>query len=483
LQARMRFALRSWRAIWKEYRRNRLGMIGAAIVAIFVLVAVFAPLLTPYDPIRDNFIAEPFALPAWYTVFPQYSDYPPNELFTIEPALDANNWAANMNGPIQVAAENGKLTVRYNSVSDEFRVSTLELTHKIDYRWAPPRTFEIRFDESLPQLENTAYKLDIAWRTPNQDSYTVWTSGVFSTTPVDRVEVNLDSKGIPFNLKAEMGLQWYANVAEFTFSEKGSYELMLIFSFQPQGSGTSGASASIGKLTVLFPGRIHGVLGTDHLGADLFSQLVYGTRISLMIGIMASLLTVAIGLIVGITAGYFGGLVDEGSMRLVDVLLVLPGLPLLFLFSGLFGRSIWNLIFLIAILSWPGFARIVRAQVLQLKTATFVEAAKALGASPSRIIVKHLVPNVLPLAYATIALSIPGAIITEAALSFLALGDPTTPSWGRMFYSANAFGAFRELAWWWIVPPGIAITLLSLSFVFIGHSLDEIINPKLRARR
>jgi peptide/nickel transport system permease protein len=97
--------------------------------------------------------------------------------------------------------------------------------------------------------------------------------------------------------------------------------------------------------------------------------------------------------------------------------------------------------------------------------------------------IRHLLPNVLPLAYATIALYIPGAIITEAALSFLALGDPNTPSWGRIFYSANAFGAFQHLAWWWIMPPGIAITALSLSFVFIGTTMDEILNPKVRARR
>jgi peptide/nickel transport system permease protein len=118
-----------------------------------------------------------------------------------------------------------------------------------------------------------------------------------------------------------------------------------------------------------------------------------------------------------------------------------------------------------------------------LKTATFVEASRALGSSNWHIIFRHLLGNVLPLAFATIALYIPGAIITEAALSFLALGDPNTPSWGRMLYSANAFGAFQNLAWWWIIPPGIAITLISLSFVFIGTTLNEILNPKIRARR
>jgi peptide/nickel transport system permease protein len=458
-------------------------MIGVTIVIFFISTAVFAPFITPYDPIKDNFLAEPFALPGWYTIFPQYRDFPPNELFRIQPVVDANNWAATSQAPIHVTGGDNRISVAFETVSSQTSISTLQLAHKIEYRWGPPLSFLIQFNGSVPRLDNTACKLDIAWRTPRADTYLVWTSGFFSTSTVDKLSVDLNSKGIPFSLKADMGLQWYSDAAEFVFAEKGTYELLLNFSFQAQGGGASRASAYIGPLRVLFPGRIFGVLGTDHVGADLFSQLVYGTRISLMIGVLASLIAVTIGLLVGITAGFFGGLVDEGSMRFVDVLLVLPALPLLFLFSGLFGRSIWNLIFLIGFLSWAGFARVVRAQVLQLKTATFIEAAKALGASGSRIILRHLVPNVVPLAYATVALSIPGAIITEAALSFLALGDPTTPSWGRMFYSANAFGAFRELAWWWIVPPGIAITLLSMSFVFIGHALDEIINPRVRARR
>jgi ABC-type dipeptide/oligopeptide/nickel transport system permease subunit len=240
---------------------------------------------------------------------------------------------------------------------------------------------------------------------------------------------------------------------------------------------------SMHNLVFNIPGRVHGVLGTDHLGSDLFSQLLYGTRISLLIGVSAAILAVGIGLFVGLLSGYQSGVTDEVSMRMVDVLLVLPGLPLLMILSGLFGRNIWNIVLLLGILSWPGFARVVRAQVLQLKTATYVEASRALGSSNWHIIFRHLLGNVLPLAFATIALYIPGAIITEAALSFLALGDPNTPSWGRMLYSANAFGAFQNLAWWWIIPPGIAITLISLSFVFIGTTLNEILNPKIRSRR
>jgi len=138
---------------------------------------------------------------------------------------------------------------------------------------------------------------------------------------------------------------------------------------------------------------------------------------------------------------------------------------------------------LLGILSWPRFARVVGAQVLQLKTVAYVEASKAIGSSSRHIVIRHLLPNVLPLAYATIALYIAGAVITEEALSFLAPGDHNIPSWGRMFYSADAFGAFQHLAWWWIIPPGIAIALLSHSFVFVGTTLDELLNPKIRARR
>lgn len=459
-----------------------MGMVGLAILILFIIMAVFAPILSPYHPINDRFLAEGIALPAWYRVFPQYSGYPETMNFQVSPIVDDVNWSIRLSGSFDLDNVD-PISLTYVSRNSNDSSGIAELAHYFYYRYDSPLSFQIHTDFQFDEITNTKYRIELFMLNPDNESFLVWDSGtnIRALTPH---ELNLDSKGLSFDYKSKMGLEWYENVAERIFTKKGMYAIIIQIQAEKEDqSSISSLKMSIGNLLFNIPGKVHGVLGTDHLGSDLFSQLLYGARISLLIGVSASLLAVGIGLFVGLLSGYQSGLTDEVSMRLVDVLLVLPGLPLLMILSGLFGRNIWNIVFLLGILSWPAFARVVRAQVLQLKTATFVEASRALGSSNLHIIFRHLLGNVLPLAFATIALYIPGAVITEASLSFLALGDPNTPSWGRMLYSANAFGAFQHLAWWWIIPPGIAITLISLSFVFIGTTLNEILNPKIRARR
>jgi len=458
-----------------------MGLIGLAILLFFVVMSIAAPLLTPYDPLGDKFLAEGVALPSWYKAFPGYNDFPQTMEFVVFPRIGQNGWRLDSQGPMKLVGED-PLKLSFESASEKSEYSTAELTHDFNYQYAPPLSFQIKTDIRFEALSNSIYEIELLIISPDSSSFSLWSSGA-STKPVDPSEVSVDTKGLSFEYKSKMGLEWYQNVAERIFSRKGVYTLMMRFKLKGSSDNPAAFRVNLDRLVLHIPGRAHGILGTDHLGSDLFSQLIYGTRVSLLIGVSAALVSVVIGLTVGLVSGYLGGVTDEASMRFVDVLLVLPGLPMLMILSGLFGRSVWNIVLLLGLLSWPGFARVVRAQVLQLKTATYVEASKAMGSSVWGIMIRHLLPNVLPLAYATIALYIPGAIITEAALSFLALGDPNTPSWGRIFYSANAFGAFQHLAWWWIIPPGIAITALSLSFVFVGTTMDEILNPKVRARR
>jgi len=230
-------------------------------------------------------------------------------------------------------------------------------------------------------------------------------------------------------------------------------------------------------------GSVHGLLGTDHQGRDVLTQVVAGARISLIVGILAAISATALEIFFGVSSGYLGGFVDEAIMRIVDVFLCLPVLPILLALSAYFKPNVYFIVLLIAIFGWQGGARVIRSRVLTLREMPFVESARASGASDIYLIFRHLVPNVFPIVAASMVLAVPGAIITEAALSFLGFGDPLAPTWGKMLHEAQEVGAFSSLAWWYILPPGFAITILCVGFVFIGHALDEIVNPRLRRRR
>lgn len=233
---------------------------------------------------------------------------------------------------------------------------------------------------------------------------------------------------------------------------------------------------------LLLKGTSFGLLGASHRGWDLFAQLLYGTRISLYLGISVAAFSVAIGLVVGLAAGYFGRVVDEVLMRITDVLLVLPGLPLLIVLIAILGASIDNLILLLGVLGWMGFARMVRSQVLSIRERSYVEAARAIGAGQFHIVIHHILPSVMSLVYISLATSVPGAVTAEAALSWLGFYDPMRMSWGRMLNEA-VVEAGAITSWWWILPPGILISLLAASFILVGYALDEVLNPKLRLRK
>jgi len=259
------------------------------------------------------------------------------------------------------------------------------------------------------------------------------------------------------------------------------YGVEMIFIDQKDSGKPVSTSVFIDDFGLLFFGTSWGIMGSDHHGQDLFAQLVYGTRVSLYLGVMVSFLSVAIGLTVGLTAGYLGRVVDDLLMRFTDLLLVLPGLPLLIVLVAVLGATIDNLIILLGFLGWMSFARMVRSQVLSVKERPFVEAAKAVGAGKLHVIITHVLPSVMPLVYISLAMSVPGAITAEASLAWLGFYDPFRMTWGRMlnmFFEANA-----TTNWWWVLPPGLCIAAIAAAFVLLGYALDEVLNPKLRQRR
>ena len=227
------------------------------------------------------------------------------------------------------------------------------------------------------------------------------------------------------------------------------------------------------------PSEFH-PFGCDELGRDLYSLFLYGSRISLIVGVSAALLSTIIGGFVGIVSGYFGKVIDAVLMRITDAFLAIPSIVLMIIFAALLGPSFINIIIVIAVLSWPPIARIVRSQVLSIKELPYIDAAIAAGASNSRIMFRHILPNILPILFANMVLQISNAIIAEAALSFLGLGDPHHTSWGMILHYAFVTGAVAAGYWWYVIPPGIGILLLVLAFTLVGYALDEIVNPKLR---
>jgi len=227
----------------------------------------------------------------------------------------------------------------------------------------------------------------------------------------------------------------------------------------------------------------YGPLGTDYLRRSVWTQFVWGSRISLFVGLAATVVTITLGSVVGVLSGFVGGRVDGILMRVTEWFLVIPFLPLAIVLASVLGRSVWNIIFVIGVTSWPSTARLVRAQVLTVKQRLFVDRARSLGASGGHVVFRHILPNVSGLILANATLAVPISILTETTLSFLGLGDPSRPSWGKTLVEAFDNSALTRNAWWYFVPPGVGILLVVLAFTLIGQTLERIADPRLGGRR
>ncbi len=235
-----------------------------------------------------------------------------------------------------------------------------------------------------------------------------------------------------------------------------------------------------GNLAANLPPSFEFPLGTTNLGRDIYSQLVLGTRGALIIGLAAAVAVVAIGTVVGLVSGYFGGYVDQVLMRLADIALGIPFLPFVIVLAAFLGPKVQNVVFAIAVLLWPNTGRVIRSQVLTLRERTFVEAARVAGSSHARIILVHIAPNILPLSMLYGSISIGWAILTEASISFLGFGPSGSVSWGAMLQDAYASQALSRGSFNWFVPPGVCIVLIVVAGFFISRGYEEILFPKLK---
>jgi len=510
---------------WRTYRKSKKGLLGIAIIVFFVLVSVFAPAFTPYDPLYSQYLAGPRAKPSWLRAF--YGGLSEN----MEPVID---WTLNDPNSINewflksTPSSSYSIQLRHNSllgyggtdspgcleaVFSRTRpdiasgVVTFSIERPFNYPYdGPPARFNCKDIALLVEGEESEnVQINLCLEDPEGTRHSIWILDIkegkvyekevsvipqFNTTTASWKRVGVYGEWItplhPIDSFSTYLRFMYGGVKEnpasVIFSNKGDYALVIEVNIKDSGQNQSTqVHICLDNIDFRILGTAYGLLGTDQFGRDLFTQLIYGSRVSLIVGLLTATLSVTIGLTVGLVSGFLGGFVDEVLMRFTDMLIVLPFLPLVLVIIAVMGPSIWNLILLMSLLSWMSFGRIVRSQVLSLKERPFVESARAIGASTLHIIVKHILPNVISFVYVALALAVPEAIVLESVLSWLGLGDPRTMTWGMMLHNVQYFGAYED--WWWVIPPGISITLLSLAFVLIGFAIDDILNPKLRKRK
>ncbi len=336
-------------------------------------------------------------------------------------------------------------------------LSTKDLEASLDWQWGPPAGFALTGTYRLPEGASAR----LSWTGPEGSLVLAELTGAGG-------RFALDGRDIAFRLR--LGLSPFQSPLERLFPEPGPYRLRY--------EGTTPPEELAADLHL--SGGRWGLLGTDQRGRDVFRLFLAGIFVSLLIGLAATLLAALLGTTAGLLGGYLGGAVDGALMRLADLLLALPLLPILMVLAGLWGRGLWQLILILGLFSWMGTARTVRALTLSLREAPFVENLRALGAPTWYILGRHLLPEALPVLLATVTLGVPGAILAEAGLAFLGLSDPRLLSWGRMLHEAHSFGAFTAGAWWILLPPGLGIVTVCLAFLDLGRFLEEKADPRLR---
>ncbi len=442
--------------IKKEFLKSKLGLVGIFILSGLIIISITTMMVIPASTFQDwnnpeKWISYPkTSVPIWVNLI-SAEKIPEHKIINAEINVVEN-------GDIVLVSQQFGVFFDYDDYPSDFIFETktkYSNSHIVEIKVIQP-------DGNILELLSTSL--------PYSETETIHNQRYFSTDNMMKKNLNLQLE--KFDLSKD--------VTEIVFSQKndsqvqkGNYVFMI---------NTYGVSQSVEILEskMILGGKAFGIMGTDELRRDLAIGLLWGMPLALVIGISVSIGSVVVGLIYGVYSGYKGKKTDEVMMRFNDVIYALPALPFLIILAVTISNSIFLMIGFLMIFSWVGIAKVSRSMSLQIKTRQYVEAAKIMGQKDSKIIFRHILPQLLPYAFASIAISVPAAITTEAGLSFLGLGDPSFPTWGQILHDANTYGAAAQGFWWWIVPPGILIAITGLAFVFIGNALDSIVNPKLK---
>ncbi len=442
--------------IKKEFLKSKLGLVGIFILSGLIIISITTMMVIPASTFQDwnnpeKWISYPkTSVPIWVNLI-SAEKIPEHKIINAEINVVEN-------GDIVLVSQQFGVFFDYDDYPSDFIFETktkYSNSHLVEIKVIQP-------DGNILELLSTSL--------PYSETETIHNQRYFSTDNMMKKNLNLQLE--KFDLSKD--------VTEIVFSQKndsqvqkGNYVFMI---------NTYGVSQSVEIIEskMILGGKAFGIMGTDELRRDLAIGLLWGMPLALVIGISVSIGSVVVGLIYGVYSGYKGKKTDEVMMRFNDVIYALPALPFLIILAVTISNSIFLMIGFLMIFSWVGIAKVSRSMSLQIKTRQYVEAAKIMGQKDSKIIFRHILPQLLPYAFASIAISVPAAITTEAGLSFLGLGDPSFPTWGQILHDANTYGAAAQGFWWWIVPPGILIAITGLAFVFIGNALDSIVNPKLK---
>ncbi len=446
--------------IKQEFLKSKMGIAGITILAILVATSIITIIAIPLETFQEwnnpeNWISYPkVATPVWVNFF--MAEKIPEHMILESPNIETNS-----QGAISLASYQFGLIFEYDDFPNDFIYE-----FSAEYHDSPLLQMSVIRPDGI-KLELLSTSL------PFSSSKTIHSERIFSTDSAIKKNLSLQSEIFTFDLNELSSEDIVFSKTKTNESLKGKYIFLIdMYSVNSQ--------AQIIESKLIIGGKAFGLMGTDELRRDLAIGLLWGTPLALFIGLVVAFASVTMGLLYGVYAGFKGKKTDETMMRFNDVIYALPVLPFLIILSVTISNSIFVMVGFLMIFGWVGIAKVARSMSLQIKTRGYVDAASMMGQKDSKIILKHILPQLLPYAFASIAISVPAAITTEAGLSFLGLGDPSFPTWGQILYDANTFGAAARGLWWWILPPGVMIAITGLAFVFIGNALDVIVNPKLK---
>ncbi len=445
--------------IRQEFLKSKIGIAGIGMLASLILISISAVIFIPIDTFKEwnnpgSWISFPkTAMPLWVNLF-MFEKIPEHKI--IDPFISSQK-----TDEISLISQQFNVNYEYDDFPNDFIYEFTAI-----YSGSPLlQVIVIRPDGTNLKILSTSL--------PYSEIETIHNDRVFSTDESIKKNISLQSDKFEFPITGFSSQDIIFSKSSQHSVLKGNYIFLAnLYGVQIENSITDS--------NLIIGGKAFGLMGTDELRRDLAIGLIWGTPLALLIGISVAVGSVVMGLIYGVYAGFKGKMVDESMMRFNDVIYALPALPFLIILAVTISNSIFLMIGFLMIFGWVGIAKVSRSMALQIKIKGYVEASRMMGQKDSKIVFKHIIPQLLPYAFASIAISVPAAITTEAGLSFLGLGDPTFPTWGQILHDANQYGAAARGLWWWIVPPGLMIAITGLAFVFLGNALDAIVNPKLK---